>query len=227
MTLRVIDNTTRQQIINQALNPSYYPINLNTDSDILHQSYPIQMRGIAFDVAERNQYQSTGIEPQDHAPPGSPRSSSMIVSSITIPSITTITPTLTLAVAIRRRLPPLKRRPEESLRHTHHMTQRGMGHKVTEQGGIISEAAFHLSTTPMGTFLMLLGMVSMRGANLGLAHGPRLTRALGLDRPSQPCPMQPPLPKQMSTQCTRPRLASHRLSQLACWRRVVETTATC
>lgn len=76
--LVVVDNTIRQQIINQALNPSYYPINPNTDSDILHHSYMTQERGIADDVSLRNQYQETGVHPDPHEdfyhpPPPPPR----------------------------------------------------------------------------------------------------------------------------------------------------------
>lgn len=72
-TVRVVDNTVRQKIINQALNPSYYPINPNTDSDILHQSYMNEERGIAYDVAQRGRFQETGRASEDyHDPPGGP-----------------------------------------------------------------------------------------------------------------------------------------------------------
>lgn len=72
--IAVVDNTIRQQIINQALNPSYYPINPNTDSDILHHSYMNQERDIASNVAQRTLYQETGRGSDDpnhdvHPPP--------------------------------------------------------------------------------------------------------------------------------------------------------------
>lgn len=77
-SILIVDNTDRQRLINQALNPSYYPINPNSDSDILHKSYMQQEQYIAQDVANRNDVQEHG-EPADTppspplSPPPSPR----------------------------------------------------------------------------------------------------------------------------------------------------------
>lgn len=69
-SILVVDNSARQRLINQALNPSYYPINPNSDSDILHKSYMQQEQYIAEDVAHRNDIQEHG-GPVD-TPPSSP-----------------------------------------------------------------------------------------------------------------------------------------------------------
>lgn len=53
-SIDVVDNTERQRMINQALNPSYYPISPNTDSDILHHTFMSKERDVANDVIVRN-----------------------------------------------------------------------------------------------------------------------------------------------------------------------------
>lgn len=70
-SILIVDNTDRQRLINQALNPSYYPINPNSDSDILHKSYIQQEQYVAQDVADRNDRQEHGGGP-DSPPPSPP-----------------------------------------------------------------------------------------------------------------------------------------------------------
>lgn len=59
-SITIVDNNARQTMINQALNPSYYPINPNSDSDILHKSYMQQEQTVAEDVSARNDLQEHG-----------------------------------------------------------------------------------------------------------------------------------------------------------------------
>lgn len=60
LALKVVDTSARQKMINQALNPSYYPINPNSDPDILHKSYMHYDQEIANDVALRNYHHEHG-----------------------------------------------------------------------------------------------------------------------------------------------------------------------
>lgn len=74
-SLTVVDNTERQQIINQACNPSFYPISPNTDADILQHTFMGKDRSIANNTEMRNIRQEGGHlkqKPKDVPPPTTP-----------------------------------------------------------------------------------------------------------------------------------------------------------